>query len=168
MDAEFISTSNTRDVSSFGTRKTRGGSNIRSALIVAPGTEGTLLAAAKAQDWSDASSAVAAEQARSAIPTTAFEIRIGISRTLAPQPAVFKRNRRWRTRDMSNSRPSRRRIMNNVAPHHYQRGCLRCVNLKYDAKTSEAEAPQTTQASQIGWLYEWQPSTFISMGKLSS
>src|SRR5450755_4789712 len=47
MDAEFISTSNIRDVSSFGTRKIRGVINIRNALMVAPGTDGALLAAAE-------------------------------------------------------------------------------------------------------------------------
>jgi hypothetical protein len=57
MDAEFISTSNIRDVSSFGTRKIRGVSDIRNALMVAPGTDGTPLAAAETQDWSEASSA---------------------------------------------------------------------------------------------------------------
>jgi hypothetical protein len=101
MDAEFISTSNTRDVSSFGTRKTRGGSNIRNAFIVAPGTDGTLLLAAEAQDWSDASSAAATEQARSAIHKTAFEIRIGISRTLAPRQ-LLKRNPPPHAREVSN------------------------------------------------------------------
>ena len=69
MDAEFISTSNIRDVSSFGTRKIRGVINIRNALMVAPGTDGTLLAAAEIQDWSEASSATAAEQPRSVIPS---------------------------------------------------------------------------------------------------
>jgi hypothetical protein len=61
---------NVRELVPFATPSIRGGSNTRNALMVAPDLAANLLAAAKAQDFTIASPAVAAEQIKhSAIET---------------------------------------------------------------------------------------------------